>query len=495
MGSLSGAMAVAQNAQPVPAAHYSQQLQQRLQQISVELAATQQRLAESQQELLRLQQELLTIQSQLAGATPQTATNIAQSASAAPATASATPQENSEKIDVLEAQVKLHDQTKVESASKYPVRFTGLVLFNTFVDQGGVDNLDLPSLASKPATGTSSVATGMSIRQTILGVQARGPHVFGAATSGEVNMDFYGGIPYSNYNTVAGIVRLRTAAIRMDWERDSVEAGFVAPLISPLEPTSYATVAEPAMSWAGNLWTWAPQIAYRHSFASSSDRQMAWQFGLWDPPAAGYNADELFRPSSAGERSGQPAYETRFSYADGKKSNGLQLGLGAYYSRQSYTGRSGDSWAVTEDWRLPLGRVFELSGEAYRGRALGGLGGGVYKDVVIGNDPITGAATFRLLNTGGGWLQTKFHLTRSLEANAADGLDDGFARDFHSLVIPAGTSGTAVRARNRMFTTNLIYSPKTYLIFSPEYRRIWTWSITGAPSIANITTMTFGLRF
>ena len=142
-----------------------------------------------------------------------------------------------------------------------------------------------------------------------------------------------------------------------------------------------------------------------------------------------------------------------------------------------------------------MGKVFELTGEAYRGRAIGGLGGGVYKDVVTGSDPVTGLATFRLLNAAGGWTQAKFHLLPTIEANTSIGLDNGFARDFHSLVLAPGASNTLLRARNRMATANLIFSPKTYLILSPEYRRIWTWPINSARSTANIFTLTFGLRF
>jgi hypothetical protein len=222
---------------------------------------------------------------------------------------------------------------------------------------------------------------------------------------------------------------------------------------------------------------------------------MVWQAGLWDPPAAGYNTDALFRAPSAGERSGQPGYETRVSFARDEKPDGLQIGLGGYYNRQSYTGRAGDSWAVTSDWRIPLSKSFELSGEAYRGRALGGLGGGVYKDVVTGTDPVTGLATFRLLNAAGGWAQAKVHFNRTIEANGAFGLDGGFARDFHSLVLQAGAGNVLLRARNSMATFNLIFSPKTYLILSPEFRRIRTSPISGAGSTANIFTLSFGLRF
>jgi hypothetical protein len=465
------------------------QMQEKLQKLSADLTAAQQRLQDSQREIQRLQDELSALQAQF----PAT-TSVPASASAA-VTPPPTPQDTVEKVEILQAEVKQHEQSKVESVSKYPVHLTGLVLFNSFIDNGNVDNIDLPSIASPPIAGMGTLTTGASVRQTILGVQVTGPHVFGARSSAEVNMDFYGGIPYSNYGTAAGIIRLRTAAARLNWDRDTVEVGFTDPLISPLTPTSYASVAEPSLAWAGNLWTWSPQASYEHRFAAAASPHFAWQAGLWDPPAPGYNADALFRSPSAGERSGQPAYESRISFARDAHTDGLQLGLGGYYSRQSYPGRSGDSWAATADWRVPMGKVFELAGEAYRGRALGGLGGGVYKDFVTGNDPRTGLATFRLLNAAGGWTQAKFRFAPTIEANAAIGLDDGFTRDFHSLVLVPGTNNTLFRARNRMATVNLIFSPKTYLILSPEYRRIWTWPINSARSTADIFTLTFGLRF
>jgi hypothetical protein len=481
----------AQTTPPPPDATItSAQMQEKLQKLAAELAAAQQRLQDSQREIQRLQDALSALQAQFPAAQNSPTSSVA--ATPPPPT----PEENAEKIAILEAQVKQHEQSKVESVSKYPVRFTGLVLFNSFLNDGNVDNIDLPSVAQPPVAGASTLTAGASVRQTILGVQVTGPHLFGAQSFAEVNMDFYGGIPYSNYGTVAGVIRLRTAEMRLTWDRDTVEVGFTDPLISPLNPTSYASVAEPSMAWAGNLWTWAPQASYQHRFGTATSPHFAWQAGLWDPPTPGYNADALFRASSAGERSGQPAYESRVSFARDNKADGLQVGLGGYYSRQSYTGRSGDSWASTADWRLPMGKVFELSGEAYRGRAIGGLGGGVYKDVVTGLDPVTGLSKFRLLNAAGGWTQAKLHFTRSIEANGAIGLDDGFSRDFHSLNLTGATgNNTLLRARNRMATMNLIFSPKTYLILSPEYRRIWTWPINSARSTANVFTMTFGLRF
>jgi len=488
---LLGGVAFAQQA-PLPDANAAAaQMQQKLQRLSADLNAAQERLQQSEREIQRLQDELATLQAQVPGAAPT-------AGAAGPVVASSSvpsAQDTAEKVEVLQAEVKTHEQIKVESASKYPVRLTGLVVFNAFINKGAVDNVDVPSVAIPQAPGVSNLATGASIRQTILGIQATGPRLFGAKSSAEVNLDFYGGIPYSNYGTDGGLVRMRTAALRLTWDKDYAEVGLVEPIISPLSPTSYASVSEPALAWAGNLWTWAPQLSYKHRFGSATAPHFAWQAALWDPPAAGYNTGDVFRAPSAGERSAQPAYETRLSFARDDKADGLQVGLSGYYSRQSYTNRSGDSWAGTADWRLPVGRVFELSGEAYRGRALGGLGGGVYKDVVNGTDRVTGLATFRLLNAAGGWAQAKFRLTPAIEANAAFGEDGGFSRDFHSLVLAGGGSNSQNRARNRMTTLNMVFAPKTYLILSPEFRRIWTWPVSGNAYTANLFTLSFALRF
>jgi hypothetical protein len=75
------------------------------------------------------------------------------------------------------------------------------------------------------------------------------------------------------------------------------------------------------------------------------------------------------------------------------------------------------------------------------------------------------------------------------------GQDSGYAGDFHALVLPVTASATQLRARNRMVVGNLIFRPKTYLIFSPEYRRIWTWPIFGAASTADVFTLSMGYQF
>ena len=477
---------------------HSVELERKLEAISSALAITHQQLEQSQQEMEQLREELSQIKKLLA-ATQSGSVESSSSASAvdtAKATAAAI-EDLQERQQTVESQVKVHDQTKVESSSKYPLHVTGLILFNSFVNRGIVDNIDLPEAAlSNQNNTTGNGSAGASFRQTILGLQGYGPKIAGARTSADVDLDFFAGLAYGSYATSAGTVRMRTASINLDWSHDSIQAGLMAPLISPLSPTSYAMVAEPALAGAGNLWTWAPQLRYAHQIPLSPGLGLQLEFGLWDPPTAGYSTNELFRVPSPSEASKQPGYESRVSYGSFVGDHPFQIGISGYYSRQSYSGNQRvDSWAGTADWRVPLGSRFEISGEGYRGKALGGLGGGVYKDVLFGIYAPTGLNAYRGLNAVGGWTQFKTHFTQALETNVSIGLDNGYAEDFHEFIFPPTVTATQLRARNKMVFGNLIFRPKTYLILSPEYRRIWTWPIYGTVNTADIFTLSAGYQF
>lgn len=473
--------------------------EQRLEALSAAIEETQQRLADYQAELLRLHEELQTLRTQQAPA-PATSGGAADAPSSTSAAPVALAESVEERQQALEAAVKTHEQDKVESGSKYPVRLTGLVLFNAFLNRGLADNIDLPNVALHQTATSGGGGLAASLRQTVIGIEGDGPRLLGAHTSASVDFDFFSGLSYSSYNTAAGSVRMRTASINFDWPADSLSAGMSSPLISPLSPTSYATVAEPALAGAGNLWTWAPQLRYGHRFAMHRGDQLQLELGLRDSAAAGYSSNQFVRAASPAEASNQPAYQTRVSYGRSGE-QGLQVGMGGYYSRQVYPDYTGayrserlDSWAATFDARVPAGR-FEFSGEGYRGRSLGGLGGGVSKDVIVGSSPATGTYALQGLNAIGGWVQWKSRLASTLETNVSMGLDNGMARDFHALVLSPSASATQLRARNRMLIANAIFRPKTYLILSPEYRRIWTWPIAGSANTLDVYTLTFGYQF
>jgi hypothetical protein len=170
--------------------------------------------------------------------------------------------------------------------------------------------------------------------------------------------------------------------------------------------------------------------------------------------------------------------------------------VGSFYSRQNWEfGRNVDAWAGTADWIVPLARRWELSGEFYRGRGIGGLGGGLGRSVVS-TGPITDPnSTVEGLNAVGGWSQLKFRQTEKLEWNAAYGLDNSLAEDLRDYPFTAPGNYSASLARNRSGFFNFIYRPRSDLLFSVEYRRLQTISIVGDSQTADHISIGIGVLF
>src|SRR5262245_982754 len=83
-------------------------------------------------------------------------------------------------------------QTKVESASRYRMKLSGMVLFNAFANRGRVDNQDVPNNALRRRPTDTSGDFGATFRQSQLGFEVYGPAVGGARASGDFRLDFLG---------------------------------------------------------------------------------------------------------------------------------------------------------------------------------------------------------------------------------------------------------------------------------------------------------------
>jgi hypothetical protein len=455
--------------QPPPASAESPSLEQHLDVLSAKIDTMSQQLEQSHAEMEAMRAEISSLRSQLAEK------DGSEQAAQTTADLRASVSQLQEKSDVLEAAVATHDQTKVESLSKYPVKIYGTMLFTSVSSSGSSDDIDLPIIAMPTPSGSSSGSFSATARQSILGVDASGPHLWGARSSADLSVDFFGGIPYGDYTTSSGTVRLRIAHATLDWPNQSLTVAVEQPLISPRNPTSWVTIAEPALAWSGNLWTWLPQLEYRAT-ASLHSNQLTGSFALVDPAAPGPPPSNAARTPDASERSRQPGYEARVADNLDWLGHSFQFGVGGYYSRQDYLyNRKVDAWAGTADWSIPLFPRAQFSGELYRGRAIGGLGGGAFKDFVTYNN----YTSLRGLDAEGGWGQLKFTLTPQLEANLAIGEDGAFDSElaYSDLATSTSTSPYSNLAKNQTGFGNIVYRPRTYLLFSGEFRQIRSWPI------------------
>ncbi len=387
-------------------------------------------------------------------------------------------------------------QTKVESGSKYRVRLSGIILLNTDVTRGSVDNLDFPQIAVPAANPTATGSFSGSLRQSQIGVEAFGPDVAGARTSANVKFDFAGGFPDTPNGAAFGIVRLRTGTIRLDWADTSIIAGQDSLFFAPLTPTTLTSLAIPALSYTGNLWSWTPQIRIEHRISLSESAGVLVQAGILDgltgetPPLG-----QGYRNPSAGELSGQPAYAMRIAYRQRMFGRDLIVGLGGYYGRQNLGfGRNIDGWAEVTDVVLPLGSFFDVSGEFYRGRAVGGIGGGIGQSLLLSGPINTPSTTIYGLDSAGGWLQLKFKPNAKLEVNFAYGQDNPFANELRSSPASANYYGPLL-SKNLSPFVNFIYRVRSDVLFSVEYRRLQTYTLDKIPDIANQLAISLGYTF
>jgi peptidoglycan hydrolase CwlO-like protein len=483
--------------------------------------------AESRAEMHELRQELKDTRSLLEKTTERTTVAIAatpqpsdatQFASAppqpAPAAASgeiqtsaatvppAQPAPLEERIQKLEESTSLLNskideqyQTKVETASKYRARLSGIVLMNAFRNVGASDNLDLPDFAQPLAPGTSVATLGATLRQSEIGVEIFGPTVAGARTTANVQLDFAGGFPSTGNGVNFGIVRLQTASLRMDWANTSIVAGQDSLFLSPLSPTSFASLATPAFAFAGNLWGWTPQLRVEHRLELADRQTITMQAGVLDNLDWEYPYDSFYRTAQAGEQSGQPAAGLRTAWSHPVFDHPLTFGVGGYYGRQDWTwNRYVDAWAGMADWQVPLTRRATLSGEFYRGRGIGGLGAGMGRSIVYGGNPNYGFTPIHGLDSAGGWTQFKFQLTSKLELNAVVAEDDAFTANIRGFATDANNYAP-ILGRNRGGLANIVFRPRSDLLFSAELRRLRTFPVYSDSSVTNQLNLSMGILF
>jgi hypothetical protein len=396
--------------------------------------------------------------------------------------------------ELMNDKIVEQSQTKVESGSKYRVRLSGLVLLNTAVTRGSVDNLDIPQFAVPPeAPGVAGSFSG-SLRQSQIGVETFGPDIAGARTSANVKFDFAGGFPNVPNGAAFGVVRLRTGTVRLDWANTSIVAGQDAIFFAPLTPTTLSSLAIPALSYTGNLWSWTPQVRIEHRFALSENSGLRIQAGILDS-LTGDIPLQSYRYPSVGEESGQPAYATHIGYSQRIFGRDLNVGIGGYYGRQNWGfGRAVDGWAGVTDVSVPLGEFLDFSAEFYRGRAVGGLGGGVGQSILLSGPVYNANSAIYGLDSTGGWLQLKFKPKPNFEVNFAYGEDVPFAGELKRFPATALYYGYSI-SRNQSPFVNFIYRVRSDVLFSMEYKRLQTNPLNNNAYIANQVIMSLGYAF
>src|SRR5436309_2208447 len=243
------------------------QMQQQIQQLQAVVQELKEEAGHYREETMELRHELQVTREKLdsvASARPPVGMQAEQNinAVATPQAQESSSQDRIAKladdVQLLSSKVDEQYQTKVESASKYRVRLSGMLLMNVFSNTGNPDHIEVPSVAL-PTTqsltgGNTGGSFGATARQSQIGLEVYGPKLAGAKTRGDFVVDFFGEFPETVNASSSGSLRVRTGTVRLDWPRTSLVGGIDDLFVSPIYPTSFASLGIPALSYSGNLW-------------------------------------------------------------------------------------------------------------------------------------------------------------------------------------------------------------------------------------------------
>jgi hypothetical protein len=364
-----------------------------------------------------------------------------------------------DRVAVEESRVAELAQTKVEASRRFPIRITGMALFNTFLNSHTVGDLEYPTTA---APGGSQSA-GAGLRQTTIGLEYSGPQtLWNGKVRGSLFMDFFGG----SGRTLDQLVRLRTATIGVDWSGRSVEVGLEKPLISPRDPNSLAQVGVSPLSGAGNLWLWLPQVRVEQRLRLGGQTALRAQVAAVQTNEALPTQTAASTPPYAPGTGYPPEYETRrpglegrleFSHGENRR---IEIAPGFHRSVTHVAGASVPSNVFSVDWYAHALPPVEFTGAMFTGQNVANLGTGDYRQGFT----IIAPHVVRPVQSRGGWAQLTLRATSRLSFNLFSGVQDDRNSD-----LLAGSIG-----RNLAYGANFFYRLAPNVLLSFESSQVRT---------------------
>ena len=347
-------------------------------------------------------------------------------------------------------------QTKVEASEKFPIRVSGMALFNAFSNGRYNNQADNPTVASL-APGLNR--GGGTLRQSTLGLLFDGPYTFaGGRVSGSLYLDFFGG----SSSALNHLVRLRTASIQVDWKNTSVLVGQEKPIISPRDPNSYAQVGVSPLTGAGNLWLWQPQIRFEQRFSFDENTGIKAQAGVFQTSLLNSttNADNYATPVPGQQsENSSPGGEARLEFWREWKETGRLEIAGGFHVNHNHVGPfSLPSNVYSLDWFFRPVSKLEFSGMYFHGRNLAVLGG-----LQQGFDVLPGNRWQSVVGNGG-WAQLRFPVTERLAFDIYGGQQHDVSADLISGFI----------SRNQAYFANAQYRLGPNVILSLEGGQVRT---------------------
>ena len=433
-----------------------------------QMARILERLDVLEQQNRSLLSEIQALREQVSKAAPPLTVNVLPAAP--PETGAEAPAP--ERLAVAEQEIRDLAQTRMESDHRGPVQLTGMVLFNAFRNGRYASDAQYPTTASLEMEPRTS---GASLRQSILGFKFQAPEkILGMDVSGSAYMDFFGGT-----GTALGqMVRLRVASVDFAWKNTTFTVGQDKPIMAPREPDSLAQVGVSPLTGAGNLWLWSPQARIEQRFHFGETAGLRAQIGVYQTAEV-----PVPYPAEPGETvaATRPALQGRFVFWTQTGSDSrLEIAPGFHISNSHVGPVVVPSRIASVDWRVPMGRRFVLTGQAYHGQNMGVIGG--LRQPAVADEALV---LPRAARGSGGWAQLKFQPAHRLTFNFFGGQEDDLSRDLLASQIN----------KNQNYGANAIYRLMSNVLASFEWSYVRTTYVGGGDRLNRHYDLAFAYLF
>jgi len=357
-----------------------------------------------------------------------------------------------ERLSVTERRVDEQAQAKVEAAQKFPVRLSGMLLANLYHNGPLTGTNDHPTVVAR---APNRQAGGITFRQSIIGLELRGPQsVLGAHMRGSIFVDFFDGLTEA---TNFYPIRVRTASIELDWKSRTLMVGQEKPLFSMRDPNTFSYSGVSPLTASGNLWRWQPQIRFEQRAGAGSTRARG-QIALvqtWEEAGLDFAGNRLTferrRPGLQGR------FELSHHWSDDRR---IEVGPGFHFSQSHVSGFNYNSHLAAVDWLIKPTSFFEFSGLFWSGQNVHHFGA---LRQSFGRDP-SAPGGFRPVEARGGWAQISLPVHQRVSLNLFGGVHD----DRNNRLGPQGV------AANRTGAVNIMYRLAPNVIVSLEAMRLRT---------------------
>jgi hypothetical protein len=228
-----------------------------------------------------------------------------------------------------------------------------------------------------------------------------------AKVTGKLEVDFYNN-GLAGQSESRSALRMRHAYLDLDWGNDALRAGQTSDLISPLWP-----VVNPDMiNWgAGNLGDRRPQVRWTHTMAQGESKFTAAGMVGLTGAVDNQNLDGPADTVRDGEESAMPTLQARFAYAFPMGKAKAEAGVWGDFARESTTAKFAgedefESAVLGIDLNLPVNEKVYVKLEAWRGRNLDDVRGGIFQGVntTTGNE----------IHSQGGWVEAGYQVTKTM---------------------------------------------------------------------------------